>query len=106
MHGRARRISKLQQPHRRQVPLELNDLPRSPWIAGGINRLPDAETSSEFRRFAVECDRLAQLPEMERHRKILERMAKAWRTLAEEETAVTGFAVQGSGQKIARLGRP
>jgi hypothetical protein len=43
------------------------------------------ETSSEYRRFAVECDRLAQLAEMERHRKILERMAEAWRTLAEEE---------------------
>ena len=75
MYGRARRISKLQQPHRRQVPLELNDSPRSPWIAGGINRLPDAAPRSPG----------AQLAEMERHRKILERMAEAWRTLAGEE---------------------
>ena len=67
-----------------------------PWLAGFITSTPESdfsvrtpyarlETSSEYRRFAVECDRLAQLAEMERHRKILERMAEAWRTLAEEE---------------------
>jgi hypothetical protein len=44
------------------------------------------ETSStEYQRFAEQCARLAQQAEMERHRKMLERMAEAWRALAEEE---------------------
>jgi hypothetical protein len=40
MHGRARRISKLQQPHRRQVPLEPNDSPRSPSLQVGSIAFP------------------------------------------------------------------
>jgi hypothetical protein len=45
------------------------------------------ETLSEYQRFAEECDRLAQMADTERDRKILERMAKAWRTVAEEESS-------------------
>jgi hypothetical protein len=45
------------------------------------------ETATDYRKFAEECDRLAQAAETERHRKILERMAEAWRTLAEEESS-------------------
>jgi hypothetical protein len=42
------------------------------------------ETSTQYQRFAEQCVRLAQQAEMERYRKMLERMAEAWRTLAEE----------------------
>jgi hypothetical protein len=45
------------------------------------------EALSDYRKFAEECDRLAQMAETERHRKTLERMAEAWRTLAEEESS-------------------
>jgi hypothetical protein len=45
------------------------------------------EALSKYQKFAEECDRLAQMAETERHRKILERMAEAWRTLAEEESS-------------------
>jgi hypothetical protein len=43
------------------------------------------ETSTEYQKFAEQCDRLAQQAETERHRKMLEQMAEAWRTLAEEK---------------------
>jgi hypothetical protein len=42
------------------------------------------ETSSEYRRFAQECRRLAREAKTERHRKIMEEMAQAWERLAHE----------------------
>ena len=42
------------------------------------------ETSTEYRRFAQECDRLAREAKTERHRKIMEDMAGAWDKLAQE----------------------
>jgi hypothetical protein len=42
------------------------------------------ETSKEFRDFAEECDRLAQVVETEHDRWILKKMAEAWRKVAEE----------------------
>ncbi len=44
------------------------------------------DTLTEYRRFAEQCGRLAQQAETERHRKILEQMAEAWRKLVEEES--------------------
>src|SRR5260370_12473016 len=42
------------------------------------------ETSSEYRRFAQECHRLAREAKTERHRKIMQEMAQAWERLAKE----------------------
>ena len=42
------------------------------------------ESSTEYRRFAQECRRLAQEAKTERHRKIMEEMAQAWDRLAKE----------------------
>src|SRR5262249_50628344 len=42
------------------------------------------ETATEYRRFAQECRRLARAAKTERHRKIMEDMARAWDTLATE----------------------
>ena len=42
------------------------------------------ETSTEYRRFAHECRRLAREAKTERHRKIMEDMARAWAQLAKE----------------------
>jgi hypothetical protein len=42
------------------------------------------ETSSEYRRFAQECHRLAREAKTERHRKIMQDMAQAWERLAHE----------------------
>jgi hypothetical protein len=42
------------------------------------------ETSAQYREFAEECDRLAREAKTDTHRKILEEMAKAWRTVAAE----------------------
>jgi hypothetical protein len=42
------------------------------------------ETSTQYREFAEECDRLAAQAKATRHRKILEEMAEVWRKLAEE----------------------
>jgi hypothetical protein len=42
------------------------------------------ETSSEYRRFAQECHRLAGEAKTERHRKIMQEMAQAWERLAKE----------------------
>jgi hypothetical protein len=42
------------------------------------------ETSTEYRRFAQECRRLAREAKTERHRKIMEEMAQAWERLAKE----------------------
>ena len=42
------------------------------------------ETSTEYRRFAQECDRLAREAKTERHRKIMQEMAQAWEKLAKE----------------------
>jgi hypothetical protein len=39
---------------------------------------------AEYRKFAEECDRLANEALIERHRKILREMAAAWRTVADE----------------------
>jgi len=43
------------------------------------------ETSKEYRNFADECERLAREIRTEHHRNILNKMAEAWRRLAEEE---------------------
>jgi hypothetical protein len=45
---------------------------------------PGMETSTEYRRFAQECRRLARDAKAERHRKIMEEMAQAWEQLAKE----------------------
>jgi len=42
------------------------------------------ETSTEYRRFAQECDRLAREAKTERHRKIMQEMAQAWEKVAKE----------------------
>ena len=47
-------------------------------------RLPIMEPSNEFLELAEECDRLAQEAETERHRRILSKMAEAWRQVAKE----------------------
>jgi hypothetical protein len=52
-----------------------------------LANMGNLETLSEYQRFAEQCDRLAQMAVTERDRKILERMAKAWRTVAEEENS-------------------
>jgi len=44
------------------------------------------EPSKEFLEFAKECDRLAQEADTKRHRRILKKMAEAWRKVAEEES--------------------
>jgi hypothetical protein len=50
-------------------------------LSGGYS---DMETSSEYRRFAQECHRLAGEAKTERHRKIMQEMAQAWERLAKE----------------------
>jgi len=42
------------------------------------------ETSTQYRRFAQECRRLAREAKTERHRNIMEEMARAWDRLAGE----------------------
>jgi hypothetical protein len=42
------------------------------------------ETSTQYRRFAEECRRMAREAKTERHRKILEEMTQAWEQLAKE----------------------
>ena len=42
------------------------------------------ETSTEYRRFAQECRRLARDAKTERHRNIMQEMARAWDQLAKE----------------------
>ena len=42
------------------------------------------QTQTQYRDFAEECDRLAKQAETERQRMVLNEMAEAWRTLAEE----------------------
>jgi hypothetical protein len=42
------------------------------------------ETATEYRRFAQECRRLAREAKTERHRQIMEEMARAWDGLAKE----------------------
>ena len=41
-------------------------------------------TSTEYRRFAEECRRMAREAKTERHRQILEEMVQAWEQLAKE----------------------
>ena len=43
------------------------------------------ETSKQFLEFAEECDRLAQEVETEHPRRILKKMADAWRKVAQEK---------------------
>jgi hypothetical protein len=45
------------------------------------------ETSAQYREFAEECGRLAKQAKTDDHRKILEEMAEAWRTVAAEAEA-------------------
>ena len=40
------------------------------------------KTAAQYRKFAEECDQLAQLERSDRHRSILKEMADAWRQLA------------------------
>jgi hypothetical protein len=42
------------------------------------------ETSKQFREFAQECDRLAQKASREEQRRVLTKMAAAWKKVAEE----------------------
>jgi hypothetical protein len=42
------------------------------------------QTLVDYRKFAEECHRLAGDAKSERQRKILQEMAEAWRTLADE----------------------
>jgi hypothetical protein len=42
------------------------------------------ETSTEYKRFAEECRRLAREAKTEQHRRILEEMAQSWEKLAKE----------------------
>jgi hypothetical protein len=42
------------------------------------------DPSTQYRSFAEECRRLAELVESERHRRILHEMALAWSKLADE----------------------
>jgi BMFP domain-containing protein YqiC len=47
-------------------------------------------TPDQYREFAAECYRLAAEAKTERHRKIMEEMARAWSEVAEEvETKIT-----------------
>jgi hypothetical protein len=42
------------------------------------------KTPDEYREFAAECYRLGAEAKTERHRKIMEEMARAWSEVAEE----------------------
>jgi hypothetical protein len=42
------------------------------------------DPSTQYRRFAEECRRLAEQVESDRHRRILHEMALAWSKLADE----------------------
>jgi len=42
------------------------------------------ETSTQYRQFAGECDRMAKQADTDRQRDILREMAKEWRKLAED----------------------
>jgi hypothetical protein len=42
------------------------------------------ETSTQYRQFAEECDRMAKQADTERQQNILTEMAKVWRQLAED----------------------
>jgi hypothetical protein len=55
--------------------------PERPACAAGYSSM---ETSTEYRRFAQECQRLAREARTERHRQIMEEMAQAWERLAKE----------------------
>jgi hypothetical protein len=55
--------------------------PERPARAAGYSGM---ETGTEYRRFAQECRRLARDAQTERHRKIMEDMARAWDQLATE----------------------
>ena len=50
-----------------------------------LRRSTAMQPSTDYQRFAEECDRLAKNAETERHQKMLEKMADAWRKIAEEE---------------------
>jgi hypothetical protein len=47
-------------------------------------RYSGMETATEYQRFAQECRRLARDAKTERHRNIMEDMARAWDQLAKE----------------------
>jgi hypothetical protein len=42
------------------------------------------DTIAQYKAFAADCDRLAADAQSERHRKILQEMARIWRRLAQE----------------------
>src|SRR5262249_46827801 len=54
---------------------------RTPFSGRGSSAM---QASKDYRKFAAECCRLARCAKAEHHRKMLEKMAEAWRTLAEE----------------------
>jgi len=41
------------------------------------------ETPAQYRKFAEECERLAQQARAAHHRRVLEEMAQVWRELAD-----------------------
>jgi hypothetical protein len=45
---------------------------------------------SQYRKYAEDCDRLAQLTRDERYRTVLNDMAKTWRKLAHEAERLQG----------------
>ena len=45
------------------------------------------KTTSDYRKFAEECERMAECAELEQHRAALLEMAESWRELAREEEA-------------------
>jgi hypothetical protein len=51
------------------------------------------ETSTDYRRFAQECHRLSREAKTERHRKMMEEMAKAWEKLAKETDQQSSHAL-------------
>jgi hypothetical protein len=42
------------------------------------------KTSTQYREFAEECERLAEEAKNPQHKKVLREMAEVWRALAEE----------------------
>jgi len=64
-----------------------SEQPRRPAGCSGM------ETTTQYRRFAEECRRLAGEARTERHREMLEEMAQAWEKLAREAEQESSHAL-------------